>query len=397
MKPLSSPYKLAIFFTGAVIITVLIIPTLYITFSATAEVKKNECVVLLHGLNRSKQSMLLMAKHLENKGYLTVNQNYDSANKTISEIAKSDVTGAVKTCQTKAPQINNLKIHFVTHSLGGIVVRQYLQENNLPKNSRLVMLGPPNKGSELSDYFIDVELFKWLNGEAGTSLTTDKKSIPNTLKPVDIEVGIIAGTVSFNPFFSYILPESDDGKVTIESTKLPEMNDFIVMNTSHTFMMMNPFVMDQVSTFIESGEFNHGELDITELTHQLSPFKSDGCSLVPDGNFMSSSKSEQNLWCGCCFRHDISYWQGGTTEKRLTADNEFKKCILETTGSEELATLMFSGVRAGGSSLLPTWYRWGYGWPYGRGDKQLNDMEQEAISIRLLEYYKNDTPYICGE
>ncbi len=396
MKPVSSPYKLAIYFTASAIITILVIPMLYITFADGDNIRNNECVVLLHGLNRSNKSMYLMEKYLIKQGYKTVNYNYDSTNKSIQEIASGDVKAAVSSCK----KTKTKKIHFVTHSLGGIVVRRYLQDNSLPKGSRLVMLGPPNKGSELSDYFSDLELFKWLNGDAGVALTTDKKSIPNSLNTISknlIEIGVIAGDVSFNPFFSYIIGGSDDGKVSVESTRLSEMTDFIVMTTSHTFMMNNPFVMEQVKTFLENGKFKHNENSIEEVTESLETFKSDGCSLFPNGNFMSASKSEQNLWCGCCFRHDMSYWQGGSSDQRLAADNEFKKCILETTGSEELASLMFNGVRGGGSSLYPTWYRWGYGWPYGRGDKELTRLEREAVSGRLLEYYQKDTPYICGE
>lgn len=391
MKLLTSPYKLAIYFTVSVIITILVIPILYIALASDDNSKKNDCVVLLHGLNRSKSSMSLMEKYLNKQGYKTVNYNYDSTKKTIPEIATTDAVSAVNTCLTYKPN----KIHFVTHSLGGIIVRQYLQTNNLPRGSRLVMLGPPNKGSELSDYFNDFELFKWMNGSAGSSLTTDKKSIPNTLKPISIEVGIIAGSVSFNPFFSYIIPSGDDGKVSIESAKLPEMKDFIVMNTSHTFMMINPFVMKQVATFLETGKFDHKNESLTQLTHKLSNFESDGCTLSPDGYSLSSSKDEQNLWCGCCFLHDMRYWQGGTSDERLEADEEFKQCILKITESEALATLMYNGVRAGGSSILPTTHRWGYGWPYGRGDKALSDREKEAVSVRLLEYYKQDKSYIC--
>lgn len=393
MKPVSSPYKLAIYFTASAIITMLIIPILYIVFSDNGNIHKDECVVLLHGLNRSNKSMYLMEKYLIKQGYKTVNYNYDSTEKTIPEIASIDVARSVSDCQKNKPD----KIHFVTHSLGGVVVRQYLQTGSLPEGSRIVMLGPPNKGSELSDYFLDLEIFKWLNGEAGTSLTTDKKSLPNTLKPISTEVGVIAGHVSFNPFFSYIIPEGDDGKVSVERARLTEMTDFIVMTTSHTFMMMNPFVMEQVKNFLENGKFRREENSLEELTMKLEPFKSDGCSLFPDGNFMETSKSEQNLWCGCCFRHDMSYWQGGSSGERLSADMEFKKCIKDSTGSEELASLMFGGVRAGGSSLYPTWYRWGYGWPYGKEDKELTTDEREAVSIRLLEYYQKDRPYICEE
>ena len=82
------------------------------------------------------------------------------------------------------------------------------------------------------------------------------------------------------------------------------------------------------------------------------PFRSDGCSCWPDGD-----------WVDCCVRHDLLYWMGGTSEERKQADLEFMKC-LEEKGHSVLGGTMYIGVRIGGVWWLPTSFRWGFGWPY---------------------------------
>ena len=114
---------------------------------------------------------------------------------------------------------------------------------------------------------------------------------------------------------------------------------------------------------------------------QLSDFKSDGCSLFVDGTF-----KDRELWKGCCVEHDVAYWQGGTKKEREQADLKFRDCIEKRTGDEALALLMYEAVRAGGGPYFPTWYRWGYGWPQGRGYKALTEAEQTLVELKLREY-----------
>tara|TARA_Y100000588_G_scaffold301819_1_gene323841 strand:- start:405 stop:875 length:471 start_codon:yes stop_codon:yes gene_type:complete len=113
----------------------------------------------------------------------------------------------------------------------------------------------------------------------------------------------------------------------------------------------------------------------------LADFKSDGCSLFVDGNF-----KDKELWKCCCFEHDLAYWRGGTVAERKAADIKFRECVLKKTGDETLARVMYEAVRAGGSPYFPTWYRWGYGWPIGRGYKELSKAEMTAVQRKLQEY-----------
>ena len=210
----------------------------------------NECVILLHGMARSEHSMSKMAKELSKQGYSVVNYGYPSTSMPIEKIAEEHLPIALKQCD-KADQI-----HFVTHSLGGILVRQYLSQNRISKLGKVVMLGPPNSGSEVVDKLKNVPGFKLINGPAGLQLGTEENSAPNSLGPVDYPVGVIAGNRSINLMLSSILPGQDDGKVTVESTKVAGMKDHIVMPVTHTFMMRNTKVIKQVIAFLETGKFN---------------------------------------------------------------------------------------------------------------------------------------------
>jgi hypothetical protein len=92
---------------------------------------------------------------------------------------------------------------------------------------------------------------------------------------------------------------------------------------------------------------------------RLEPFTSDGCSLFPDHD-----TERGDAWCECCVRHDLAYWKGGPDAERKAADSALGDCIYRRTGDSVLAQIVYAGTRAGGSEYFPTWYRWGYGWPY---------------------------------
>jgi protein tyrosine/serine phosphatase len=124
----------------------------------------------------------------------------------------------------------------------------------------------------------------------------------------------------------------------------------------------------------------------------LRPFTSDGCILFPDGTIRDRTK-----WCDCCLTHDLAYWQGGTGEARKQADEALRECVLERTKDKALAETMYLGVRAGGHPAFPAWYRWGYGWSYGRGYKPLSEAEKQRVGERLDEYTQQHPRGYCGE
>lgn len=208
-----------------------------------------ECVVLLHGLARSDGSMDKMAESLIEAGFSVVNHDYPSTKYPIEELSRSVIREATAECPKES------KVHFVTHSLGGILVRYYLEYHELDNLGRVVMLGPPNKGSQVVDAMAEMPGFELLNGPAGLQLGTEQTSIPNSLGAADFEVGIIAGTRSINLILSQLLPNPDDGKVAVESTKLEGMSDHLTVPVSHPFLMKDEEVIRQTIHFLYYGQF----------------------------------------------------------------------------------------------------------------------------------------------
>ena len=121
------------------------------------------------------------------------------------------------------------------------------------------------------------------------------------------------------------------------------------------------------------------------------PFTSDGCSLFPDG-----TAARPGLWCRCCFEHDVAYWRGGTEAERLGADEALRECVFGRTRDRALADAMFAGVRAGGAPVFPSWYRWAYGWPYGRGYAPVSAAEALQLDDRLRTYSKQHPAGYCA-
>ena len=221
----------------------------------SAENSNGECVVLLHGLARTYRAMDSMQETLTEAGYHTVNLDYPSTGKDIETLAEEHFSEAIDQCRQFRPKA----IHFVTHSLGGIVLRKSLVENRPPLLGKVVMLSPPNSGSAVTDKFQDWWFYKWLNGPAGQELHTGRDSMPNRLGPVDYPVGVIAGDqyAFFDVWFSSILPGKDDGKVSVERAKVDGMRDFLVVHESHAFIMNSRYVQMETLHFLKHGVFKH--------------------------------------------------------------------------------------------------------------------------------------------
>lgn len=222
--------------------------------SSSTSGEDKECVILLHGLARSSGSMKKMAIFFQQHGYATINVDYPSTRLAI-EACSEHLEAALELAYNR----NFSQIHFITHSLGGIVLRYTLNKTMPEKTGRVVMLSPPNHGSEIVDNIGSWKLFQWINGPAGQQLGTTADSMPNTLGPAIGATGIITGDrhAFFDSWFSSLIKGDNDGKVSVESACLENMQDFLIVNESHPFIMNAQTVLEQSLHFIRHGRFDH--------------------------------------------------------------------------------------------------------------------------------------------
>ncbi|MBN1880499.1 SUMF1/EgtB/PvdO family nonheme iron enzyme [bacterium] len=256
---------------------IMIVSLLIMESGSIASDSDHSIVVLLHGLLRSPGSMDHMEKALEQAGYTVLNLGYPSTEFPIEELATAYVLPEILDCIDSGYR----QVHFVTHSLGGIIVRQ-LRASGAPLNfGRVVMLGPPNGGSEVVDKLGNWVPFEWLNGPAGLQLGTEGPSVPLALGSTDLELGVIAGEHSINPILSMMIPGEDDGKVSIEHAKLTGMRDFIIISATHPFLPRDPEAIRQALCFLKKGQFDHQNETTNSIGLTLIP--------IPPGSFIMGS------------------------------------------------------------------------------------------------------------
>lgn len=222
-----------------------------------------DTVVLLHGLGRTRFSMLRLAQTLEREGYRVVNLSYPSRTMPLETLARdwlpAHLAAAGATIDRPGKRaVAAPRLHIVTHSMGGIVLRLWLRDHPAPPNlGRVVMLAPPNRGSEVSDRLTRFPPFRWFTGANGRRLGTTSDALPATLGPWPVPngLGIVAGDCSLNPLFSAWLPGADDGKVTVAATDLAGASDHLVLHHSHTWIAWRRDTATHVAAFLRTGTF----------------------------------------------------------------------------------------------------------------------------------------------
>jgi triacylglycerol lipase len=211
-----------------------------------------DCVILLHGLARTSLSMKGIEWYLKRRCYRVLNARYPTYGLSVEQISDTYLAPLL---ESDIPR-SSAKIHFVTHSQGGIVLRQYLSNHDLPSLGRVVMLAPPNHGSEIVDRLQTSRVARPFLGPGYRQLGAGADSLPNRLGPVQFDCGIIAGDFSLNPFLSSMLTGPNDGKVTVASAQLDGMHDFLVLHYSHTWLMWRKNTLRQIQSFLKSGRFD---------------------------------------------------------------------------------------------------------------------------------------------
>jgi len=211
-----------------------------------------ECVVLLHGMARTERSMLPMQKALTAAGYAVANVGYPSREHPIAVLAPIAIDEGVTECRRLRA---HGRIHFVTHSLGGILLRYYTNDQRIDDMGRTVMLGPPNNGSAAADKWRSVPGFDFINGPAGSELGKGDESVPLKLGQPTFEFAVIAGDRSIDPITHAMLDKPNDGRVTVDDTRLEGMSDFRQVHASHAFMMRDREVIGLTIAFLANGRF----------------------------------------------------------------------------------------------------------------------------------------------
>ena len=208
-----------------------------------------ETVVLLHGLARTSSSMNKMQAALTEAGYTTLNISYPSRKHKVEILAE-----AVR-LQVIDQTADSTQVHFVTHSMGGILVRQIQKTAPLDNIGRVVMLSPPNQGSEVIDRIGSNAAVKKVNGPAGNQLSTDADSFVSKLGAVNFDLGVLTGDKSINWINSCMLPGKNDGKVSTESAKVEGMSAYKIVHATHPMIMKKKAIIEDTLHFLKHGQF----------------------------------------------------------------------------------------------------------------------------------------------
>ncbi|MEL7463159.1 MAG: alpha/beta fold hydrolase [Pseudomonadota bacterium] len=211
---------------------------------------KGETVVLLHGLGRTRASLLLMERVLIRAGYHVVNNSYPSRSASIDALAEQAVGEALEQASKRGGAV-----HFVTHSMGGILLRAWYRDHPPETEGRAVMLAPPYRGSEVINAIKELGLAEAAVGPAGAELAAGPDGAPAQLPDPPIEFGVIAGDRSVSVMSAFI-PGRDDGKVSVASTMTSGAADHMVLPVTHTFLMNEPMTIWQTSHFLRHGRFD---------------------------------------------------------------------------------------------------------------------------------------------
>ncbi|MBR1163445.1 alpha/beta fold hydrolase [Bradyrhizobium elkanii] len=209
-------------------------------------------VVLLHGISRTARSFRRMELALRAAGFATLNLDYDSRRKGLDALAED-----IHPSLDQFARSLDGSVHFVCHSMGGLLARVYLARHRPARLGRVVMLGTPNGGSEIADRLKNLAAYRAYFGPAGQQLVTRRDAATSALlPPIDYSAGIIAGNRSVYPITSIGLPRPHDGRVSVANTRLDSMTDHIVIRTSHPWLVRNAEAIAQTIAFLQEGKFS---------------------------------------------------------------------------------------------------------------------------------------------
>ncbi|GEP10048.1 esterase/lipase family protein [Methylobacterium gnaphalii] len=208
-------------------------------------------VVLLHGTARRASSMRKMERAFRSRDYATLNIDYPARQAALGVLAE------IVRREIEAFSSSVGRLHFVTHSMGGLVARALITRHRPRNLGRVVMLAPPNGGSEVADALHRLRLYRRFFGPSGAQLVTRRsEQLTRLLGPVDYPLGVIAADRSLYLLESWLLlPGPNDGRVTVARTRVPGMSAHLTLHTTHVTMMWNRRVIREALHFVKEGRF----------------------------------------------------------------------------------------------------------------------------------------------
>jgi len=208
-------------------------------------------VLLLHGIAAGARSMRRLERAVTSAGYETLNVAYPSC--------KMPLTDLVVQIHAGREWIEHAggRTHIVTYSMGGLLARAYIARYRPPGLGRVLMLAPPNGGSEVADLLVGNIAYRRIFGPAGAELTTGpSREVIRLLGEVNYPLGIIAGSQFVNPLGWLLIPGPNDGRVSVERTKVHGTADHITIQATHFGMMRNQTAIRHAIYFLQHGRFS---------------------------------------------------------------------------------------------------------------------------------------------
>lgn len=214
--------------------------------------KNNDYIVILHGLRRSLKHMKKISAALHKENYNILQISYPSTLYPLDELIKMVLEEIGKYISINDKKI---KVHFVGHSLGGLIIRGLIKNNFIYNLGRIVMIGTPNQGNIFADYFTGYGIFEYLHGPVSEQLISDQKEFKHLFGEIRSELGIIAGNKVGNYYLGYLLQDANDGRVCVCDTILKGSKEHIIIHESHDELQTNPTVIQKTVNFIKNGKF----------------------------------------------------------------------------------------------------------------------------------------------
>jgi triacylglycerol esterase/lipase EstA (alpha/beta hydrolase family) len=221
---------------------------------------RDELVIIVHGLARNAASMVDMANGIKQQGYKTCVIDYPTIVEAIDNtlrVSAHQIHGCIRHFNHQLAQSKNGKVHFIGHSLGGLVIRSYLADHQdfalSDEMGEVVFLGTPNHGSDVADFFSNIKLLSLVGGTAA-ALTTGPNSLPNILPNPNYRFAVIAGVDSY-PLLKHMFNNKNDGLVSVKSAQLPNMHDFIKVDIKHDQLRSAPYVFELILNYLSHQQF----------------------------------------------------------------------------------------------------------------------------------------------